>query len=306
MDLFNDIIGHNDQKKILIRLLQKNKVPHLILFSGPDGIGKYQMAFEFAKALQCREDEFYCGKCEICRLHMDIQTITKDNKMIKIDQLRDLQSSAGEKPYKADRKIFIIKDAEYMNEEAMNSSLRIFEEPYSHVLIILTVKNMTRLLPTIVSRCFTIDFFHLKKEETAQILQEKLKFGEEEISKYLSITDRSLEYTQYFQTSYFDQLYCEGKYEIYENLIKNCNYLIISKILDTIYKNDILLFINLFIDYLMKNKRKYLNLLNNRYNLLIRELIDLLQTYESYNVNESIFISSMLIRIKEVLNNNYE
>lgn len=303
MGILHNIIGHDKQKNILRNLISNKRVPHLMLFSGQEGIGKYHTAMEFARTLQCRETEDYCGHCEICRQSFDILTISRDGKNIKIDQLRELKSLSEEKPYKADRKVFIIRDAEYMNEESMNSALRTFEEPCSHVLIILVCNNKTKLLPTIISRCFQLDFFPLKSAEIKSVLMEKLKFSPEEAEKYLKITDRTLEFVPFLGSDFFEGLYSGGDYYMFRGLLENCSILYISKVLDTVHNNSKVLFLKLFILYMGKNIAVLSNLLGKKYGIVISLLICSLENYEAYNLNENIFIESVLLRLKEVLNN---
>ncbi|RUM62250.1 MAG: DNA polymerase III subunit delta', partial [Persephonella sp.] len=95
----------------------------------------------------------------------------ENNKEIKIDQIRDiiqflkLKSKTG--------KVVIIENAEKMNIEASNSLLKTLEEPPEKTLIILTTSNITKLLPTIVSRTLKVKFSLLTDEEVKEILKIK-------------------------------------------------------------------------------------------------------------------------------------
>ncbi len=306
MKLFSSITGHEYQKKLLTQLLKSGRVPHLMLFSGPESIGKFEMAVEFAKALLCKEEEFYCGNCEICRQQFDIHVIERDGSYIKINQLREMQSIAEEGPFRADRVIFLIRDAEYMNEEAMNSSLRIFEEPYPDVNIILITQNKTKLLQTIISRCFEIDFYHLREKEIISILKEKMGFSDEKTGEYINISESSLEFVSAVDSELFKKLYEDGTYRIYSMLINDCTILNITRVLDIISRKDILLFFRLFIGYLEKNMNNLINLLKDRYNHLMKLVISHMEMYTSYNLNETVFLESFLLRLKGVLENSHD
>ena len=67
--MWDDILGHEQNKEFLARLLQPGNRPHALLFYGPEGIGKKQLALRFAKTFLCQKpDEHPCGRCESCRL----------------------------------------------------------------------------------------------------------------------------------------------------------------------------------------------------------------------------------------------
>ena len=61
---FDSLIGNDDAKQLLRRLAEKRRVPHALLFSGPDGVGKKLFAFELARLMLCKQHG--CGTCAIC------------------------------------------------------------------------------------------------------------------------------------------------------------------------------------------------------------------------------------------------
>ena len=67
---FDDIIGQEEVKGHLRRLLQENKLPHAIMFCGPKGAGKLPLALAYAQMLLCQNptDEGACGKCSDCQM----------------------------------------------------------------------------------------------------------------------------------------------------------------------------------------------------------------------------------------------
>lgn len=303
MEIFSEITGHTHQKNLLIKLLLSGRIPHLMLFSGPESIGKFSVAMEFAKSLLCKSDKYYCGDCEICRQPFDLHIIEREGSFIRIDQLRDMQATAEEGPYRADRSVFIIRDAEYMNEEAMNSSLRTLEEPYEHVNIILLAQNKSKLLPTIISRCFQIDFFSLKEEEIRTILIRRLGFSPQKAGEYLGISDKSLEFADKLESDLFISLYKDGTYPLFKDIISDCSMITISRVLDAVGRKDIILFLKLFLNFAQKEMSSLLGSMGDRYNLMVGLLIDSLGDYESYNLNDSVFIESFLLKMKGVLEN---
>ena len=186
--MFENIIGHTENKKFLQRLVLTDQHPHALLFYGAEGIGKACLAREFARAFLClgQEQERPCGRCESCRLlnfvsgnlaHPDYLYVEPDQagklKMIKTEQMHDLIAKAAFGPVLGRRKICIINEADTLNQEAANAFLKLLEEPPSGWLFILVAAQRERLLPTILSRLIQVRFYPLTLEETTTALQQQ-------------------------------------------------------------------------------------------------------------------------------------
>lgn len=192
--VFKEILGNRLVKQILKKALQKEKVPNSLLFCGPEGVGKKEMALELAKALNCEKKKAdACGDCEPCRAinrgnFPDVMVITPEKSVIKIAQMRLVKQLAYLKPMRGKRRVFIVIEAEKMNEEAANSLLKILEEPpfFSHIILI--THNLYVILPTIKSRCQVLNFLPISKEDIEKILVEK--GYEEEKAKIISLLVR--------------------------------------------------------------------------------------------------------------------
>lgn len=174
--MFDDIIGNEKIKKMLIDAINKEAVSHSYLFVGKSGIGKKMFAIELAKHVMCLGDE----NCESCikfdtNSNPDFNIITADGKSIKIDQIRSIQSKIIEKPIISSKKVYIIDNAELMSEEAQNCLLKTLEEPPEYAMIILVCSNENRMLQTIKSRCVIIKFEDLSKEQISNFLNIKDK-----------------------------------------------------------------------------------------------------------------------------------
>lgn len=92
-------------------------------------------------------------------------------KELRIDSIREMQSTVGLSPYAGRWKIYIIGDAERMNEEASNALLKTLEEPPSHTIIILLAPDEVTVLPTISSRCFVAPLREVPRAQIATALQ---------------------------------------------------------------------------------------------------------------------------------------
>ena len=176
---FQNILGNSRVKTILSKSLQRNRVPHSLLFIGPDGVGKREMALVVAKALNClQKTENSCEECFSCaainkKNFPDVMEVSPQKDVIKIEQMRLLKSTTYLKPMVGKKRVFIISDAEKMREEAANSLLKILEEPPSFSHIILLTDNPYLILPTIKSRCQVLSFAPVFKEDIEKVLLEK-------------------------------------------------------------------------------------------------------------------------------------
>jgi len=89
---FENLVGNEEVKKLLVSMVEQRKITHGYLFVGPSGIGKTLFAKEFAKMILC-EEQNACGKCKSClQLEEDNQPdfvlIKPEEGKIKIEQIR--------------------------------------------------------------------------------------------------------------------------------------------------------------------------------------------------------------------------
>src|SRR6266478_3103861 len=163
---FNDLQEQRPVAEQLHRSLQRGRLAHAYLFSGPRGSGKEAMARTLAKALNCSEaDHDSCDRCDSCRrvdegIHPDVYWVRPESKSrrIQIDQVREFMKSVNLCSSMGGVKVGIIVDADCMGEEASNAFLKTLEEPPAQTIIILLTTQPQRLLPTILSRCLRISF----------------------------------------------------------------------------------------------------------------------------------------------------
>lgn len=157
---------------MLSRSLQTGRLAHSYLFLGPEGSGRRETASYFAKSILCISTtaERPCGVCTQCKKfesgnHPDVLTVEPDGNAIKIAQVRELQHAFSRKGLEADRKVYIVRQADKMTVEAANSLLKFLEEPTSPVTAILLAESKTKLLPTVISRCQIIPFSRRSPQE---------------------------------------------------------------------------------------------------------------------------------------------
>lgn len=192
---FKNIPGQSKTKRILKDTIKKDRISHAYLFTGNKGLGKSEMAREFAQAIFCNENiSEGCGECISCKKFkhdnhpdFDVIDVQKDHKSILIDQIRELQKEISYKPYESDYKIYIIDNAERMTEQAQNSLLKTLEEPPEYAIIILTNEDKNDLISTIVSRCQEVKLYNQPEDIIKQYLKDVKGFNEEEAALYATL-----------------------------------------------------------------------------------------------------------------------
>lgn len=196
-----NIVGHEENRERLRNLITSNKISHAYLFAGRAGIGKRLVAIEFARNMMClnKTDGVACNTCEVCNTfenNSDFYIVEQEKNIIKVDEIRKLESEIYLKPTKANRKCFIINDADLMNESAQNALLKVLEEPPRYATIILVATNKEKLLGTIKSRVISINFNTLTNQELLKILGEDfnteiIDYAKGSVQRALALADEN-------------------------------------------------------------------------------------------------------------------
>jgi DNA polymerase-3 subunit delta' len=157
------ILGHQKQIAFLKKILNSGKIPHALLFSGQEKLGKRTIALEFASWI-LKENPL---------LHPDFLLVEPKTEVIQIDQIRRVNYHLSLTPFKSKYKIVILDSAHLMTKDSQNCFLKTLEEPRGNSIIILITPFPEILLSTILSRCQEIKFFPLKREEIENFLRQK-------------------------------------------------------------------------------------------------------------------------------------
>ncbi|HHJ81318.1 MAG TPA: DNA polymerase III subunit delta' [Candidatus Tenderia electrophaga] len=166
---------------------QQGRLPHALLLTGPQGLGKGQFATLLAQSLLCQSnnaDATPCGQCRYCQLflagsHPDVSLISplEGKKAIAVDQIRVLGQFMALKSQYAGHKLVVINPAEAMNINASNSLLKTLEEPSAETVLLLVTHQPARLPATIRSRCQEIRFGISETVENRAWLAQQLPAG---------------------------------------------------------------------------------------------------------------------------------
>lgn len=161
---FKNIVGHEEIIKHFKSSIELDKVGHAYIISGEADSGKKMLARAFAATLQCEKGGLEpCHECKSCIKFAsgnqpDIITITHEKPgIISVDEIREqLVDDITTKPYESKYKIYIIPDAELMNQQAQNAILKTIEEPPQYAVILLLTSNLDKILETVRSRCIIL------------------------------------------------------------------------------------------------------------------------------------------------------
>jgi len=165
-NVFDGIIGHKAQIAILKQSIKRKNFAHAYLFCGSVHLGKTEVARRFIAGILGLPDFVSLDK------HPDVKMVIGE-KLIKIDQIRELKHYFSLAPYKANYKIALIAEAEKMNRPAASALLKTLEEPSGQAILILIAPSVRSILPTLVSRCQVFNFHRTSIAEIREGLIER-------------------------------------------------------------------------------------------------------------------------------------
>lgn len=185
----SELFGQEAAVGALRRALEAETLSGAYLFIGQSGVGKGAVSRAFAQAAMCLQPTHSpfdsCGVCDSCRrfdngTHPELMTVAPAGEQIQIWQLwtREgrpargiLSDTLNYSPLLGKRRVYLIEQAETLNESAANSLLKVLEEPPPYAVFILLAPHPARVLPTIVSRSQMIRLNAVPVAELASYLQ---------------------------------------------------------------------------------------------------------------------------------------
>ncbi len=197
-------LGHDVQEALFLELFGHGSLPHAMIFSGVQGIGKTTMAFRLARFLlrYGRDDDGGAlfgeslpqdftsldveaddpvfarvasgGHADLLHIARDYNAATnKQDALLKVEALRKIEPFLRKTSGEGGWRIVIVEDADTMNRNAQNAILKILEEPPQKVLIILIAHGAGSLIPTIRSRSRMVNFDALSQMDIQALLEKQ-------------------------------------------------------------------------------------------------------------------------------------
>jgi DNA polymerase III subunit gamma/tau len=200
---FDEIIGQDRAVSTLKSAIQKNRLAHAYLFSGPRGVGKTSCARILARALNCLDGPTAtpCGKCPACldiSAGRSLDVIEIDGASNRgIDEIRTLRENVKFSPVNGKYKVYIIDEVHQITTDGFNALLKTLEEPPEFVKFIFATTQPQKVPPTILSRCQRLDFRRISVMEMIKQLEkisaaEKIKVESQVLAAIARASDGAL------------------------------------------------------------------------------------------------------------------
>lgn len=284
---FEQVVGQDIVVKTLIHTIEKSKISHAYLFTGPRGTGKTSIAKILAKTINC-ENQKNAIPCENC-----INCLQYNNKQSSdiieidaasnngVDEIRELKNKISIVPTTGKYKIYIIDEVHMLTVGAFNALLKTLEEPPAHVIFILATTEPHKIPSTILSRCQRFDFKkhsieNIKNQLSYICSQENVEISAEALYELARISDGGMRDA----LSLLDQAisYAENKIEV--NDIHDINGTLPQSQLEFLFlslKNQNIQDVFKIIDEYDENGKNFIKI-TNEFILFLRNVLLALQT----------------------------
>ncbi|MBD1388464.1 DNA polymerase III subunit delta' [Neiella sp. HB171785] len=160
MNVSHELPWLERSKQRLLDQIAQQRLPHAVLFSGPDGIGKSQLMRWLGHRLLCASPTIdgACGQCRSCLLiaagsHPDLLQLQAEKNTIGVDLVRQAIATLSETAHQQGARVVLINNAQQMTESAANALLKTLEEPGQSAFLLLSAPSAGQLVATITSRC---------------------------------------------------------------------------------------------------------------------------------------------------------
>jgi DNA polymerase-3 subunit gamma/tau len=174
---FEDVVGQEAVVRTLKNAITGGSVRQAYLFAGPRGTGKTSMARILAKGLNCAqgptpEPDGTCHACVSIAAGTSLDVVEMDAASQRgIDDIREIRDRVVLQPVEGRYKVYILDEAHQLTDAAWNALLKLIEEPPPHLVFVFCTTDLSKVLPTVRSRCQTFVFQRPRLPELVQVLR---------------------------------------------------------------------------------------------------------------------------------------
>ena len=173
---FSEVVGQEAVVRTLKNAITSGQVRQAYLFAGPRGTGKTSMARILAKGLNCAsgpttEPDGTCPACLGITAGTSLDVIEMDAASQRgIDDIREIRDRVVLQPVEGRYKVYILDEAHQLTDAAWNALLKLIEEPPTHLVFVFCTTDLSKVLPTVRSRCQTFVFQRPRLQDLVTVL----------------------------------------------------------------------------------------------------------------------------------------
>jgi DNA polymerase III subunit gamma/tau len=173
---FDEVVGQEAVVRTLKNAISSGQVRQAYLFAGPRGTGKTSMARILAKGLNCvqgptPQPDGTCQPCRTIAAGTSLDVIEMDAASQRgIDDIREIRDRVVLQPVEGRYKVYILDEAHQLTDAAWNALLKLIEEPPPHLVFVFCTTDLSKVLPTVRSRCQTFVFQRPRLQDLVTVL----------------------------------------------------------------------------------------------------------------------------------------